>query len=106
MEKSVNIFQFLNKSVSSAGTAERLDAFYLRDGFTVHLVNPIGNDGNFYLGSTKALAEAKQKTVEPGQSVPMKISNTALIWVDADNTTDELEVYVGDQVAAITPDFN
>ena len=103
-ERSVRTFQFLNPTVTAPGTAQRLTAYYVPDGFTVYLVNPLNSTGNFYAAETAAKAQSgARKRIEPGQSVPFKVDNTSRIFIDADNSTDALEVYVGDEVSGQTP---
>ena len=105
-ERSIRTFQFLNMAVSAPGTAERITAYYVPESFTVILTNPVGSAGNFYIAETQAKAQSAaqpRKILVPGQSIAMKVSNTAAIWVDADSASDELEVYVGDEVSGNTP---
>jgi hypothetical protein len=96
--------KFVNFSVSIPGTAERLPAFYVRDGFDVTITNPADSSGNFYLGATKTVAESgDRKILSAGQSMSIKIANTAALWVDADDANDVLEVVLGDAVAGSNP---
>jgi len=103
MSNSFHVPKIINFSVTAPGTGERLPAFYVRDNFSVVITNPRDSEGNFYLGATKAESEAKQKTLIPGQSMAFPIANTAAIWVDADESTDVLEVVLGDAISGSVP---
>lgn len=99
-----NTFQFLNVSITSPGTAERLTAYYVPPGFEVVLTAKRSNTQNMYFAETAAKAQSgARKTLIPGQSITLQLDNTARIFVDADNSTDDLEVTITHGVAGSTP---
>lgn len=102
--RGASTFITLNVTISSAGTAERLPAYYIPDGFDIVITARRDNTGNFYLADTQAKAQSgARKVMTPGQSRVYHLDNSAKIWVNADNTTDVLEVDIENGTAGSNP---
>ena len=73
------------KTVSSPGTAEQLNALTIPDGFELVVRALPGNDGNIFLGNSKANAEDADKrlTFSAGNGITIKVKNADRVWVDA-----------------------
>ena len=83
--------------ISSPGTAEQLSNVPIPDGFgPPTFKNRADNTGNFYLGLSAAAAQSSsgaRKVLTPGESTSdWRVQNLNLVYVDADNGTDALEV--------------
>lgn len=97
-------FQTLNVSITSPGTAERLPAYIITEGFDIVVTARRDNAGNMYIAETQAKAQSgARKLLSPGQSRVYHLDNTARIWVDADNSTDVLEVDLENATASNNP---
>ena len=97
-------FQTIAKTVASPGTAERVSAFYVREGQVVSVTARISNAANMYVAETQAKAQSgARKLFVPGQSRDYYIDNTARLWVDADNATDVLEVSIESDTSGSNP---
>ena len=86
---------FPTYTVTTPGTAQQFSNIIIPDGFKVTFKNRLSNAGNFYLANTAADAissSGDRKTLEPGESVTLEIANLNLLYRDADNATDRLEV--------------
>lgn len=104
MPKSGITFQTIQESVTSPGTAERVEGYFVREGQIVSVTNRISNAGNFYIAETQAKAQSgARKVLVPGQSRDYHIDNTARLWFDADNAADVLEVSIESDTTAPNP---
>ena len=86
---------FPTYTVTTPGTAQQFSNIQIPDGFKVTFKNRLSNAGNFYLANSAADAISStgdRKTLEPGESVTLEIGNLNLLFRDADNSTDRLEV--------------
>lgn len=86
----------LNKQVASPGTAEQLASHAVPDGMEIIVTarHPT-NTGSMYLGFSQATAQSGPREVfARGRSASYRIWNTNLLWVDADNANDVLEVRI------------
>lgn len=86
----------LNKQVASPGTAEQLADHNVPDGMevTVTARHP-ANTQNMYVSYSQAAAQSGAREVfARGRSGAFRVSNTNLLWVDADNGNDVLEVRI------------
>lgn len=102
--RSGNTFQTLNVTIASPGTAARLSAYYIPDGFDVVVTARRDNSGNMYIAETQAKAQSgARKIMTPGQSRTYHVDNTARLWIDADNSTDVLEVDLENATAGVNP---
>lgn len=88
--------QFQTYTVTAPGTAQQFPSTIIPDGYSTVFKNRLANTGNFYLGDTQANAQdaTARKVLESGESVTYAINNLNLIWRDADNSTDRIEVSV------------
>ena len=93
---NANEFFYVVKGVSSAGTAEQVASYNVPDGLEVNITTRRSNSQNMYLGDsqTNAQTSGNRKALIPGQSTSLRIDNTNRIWVDADNSSDRLEITV------------
>lgn len=93
---NANEFFYIVKGVSSAGTAEQVAAYQIPDGLEVNITARRSNTQNMYVADsqTNAQTSANRKQLIPSQSTSLRIDNTNRIWVDADNTSDRLEITV------------
>lgn len=104
MIKSSNTFQTIAKTVAVPGTAERVSAFYVPEGSIVSVTARISNAANMYIAETQVKAQSgARKVLVPGQSREYRVSNTAFLWVDADDATDVLEVSIEGEVSGSNP---
>lgn len=102
--RSASSFQTLNITISTPGTAERLAAYYIPDGFDVVVTARRDNAGNLYIAESQAKAQSgARKVMTPGQSRVYHVDNTARLWIDADNSTDVLEVDLENATAGVNP---
>ena len=92
---SATSFVVLNFSVTAAGTAEQLASHFVPEGMEVIVTARPGNSGKMYIGSSKSNAESgPREEFEFGRSAAYRIANTDLLFVDADNTSDDLEIRI------------
>lgn len=92
---TANSIDFPTYTVATPGTAQQFPNIHIPDGFKVVFKNRLGNAGSFYLANSSADASSStgdRKTLEPGESVPLEIANLNLLWRDADNATDRIEL--------------
>ena len=96
MAFNANEFFYVIKGVTVAGTADQLTAYQIPDGLTVTVTARRSNTQNCYIADTQVNAQtsANRKVLVPGQSTELRIDNTNRIWMDADNTTDRIEITV------------
>lgn len=88
------VITILNKSITSAGTAEQISAFVVPDGMEVVVTARPTNTGKMYLAFSKAAAEGSSGTREVyefGRSSSFRIDDPNRFWFDADNNSDVLE---------------
>lgn len=73
------------KTVTTPGTAEQLDALAIPDGFELVVRALQGNDGNIFLGNSQANAQDANKrlTFTPGNGPTLRVRNANQVWVDA-----------------------
>jgi hypothetical protein len=73
------------KNVTTAGTPEQLPSVSVPDGFKVIIMAKPGNTGDIYLGNSATILSASQRfdKLEAGDSVPLQVTNTNLIWIDS-----------------------
>ena len=78
------------KDVATAGTAVQLPSYSVPDDCQVTVIAKPGNTGIIYLGKSKANAEGADKFdgLSPGLAHSLKLTNTNLIWVNAENSGD------------------
>ena|SRR3990167_5585165 len=92
---TANSIDFPTYTVTTPGTAQQFADIRIPDGFEVTFKNRLSNAGNFFLANSSADASSStgdRKVLEPGESVTLAISNLNLLFRDADNATDRLEV--------------
>ena len=95
MDPTANTFQFLNKSVTTPGTATALTEYLVPDGFVVVLTARRSNTQSMFIAETAAKAQSgARKVLVPGQSITMHIDKTSRIFVDSENSNDVLEVQI------------
>lgn len=88
-------FLFLVKGITSAGTPEQIDQYYINADLEVLIVARRSNTQNIYLANSSANAlGTNRKVLVPSQSTTMQIDDLSKIWFDADNTSDRFEVTV------------
>lgn len=73
------------KDVAAAGTPEQLPDVSVPDGFKVIIMAKQSNTGNIYLGNSVTILSSSQRfdKLEAGDSVPLQVTNTNLIWIDS-----------------------
>jgi len=91
-----NALRPITVQISAPGTAEQVMELEVPDGFRVLCRARAANDGNYYLGRTKAetQATATRAVLEPGEFLTLQVDSTDAIWFDADYATDYMEVIV------------
>lgn len=97
MSQNSNRFLYIIKGVSVPGTAEQVAEHFIPERYgPVTITARDSNSGTMYIADSQANAQtaASRKNLIPGQSTTLNIDNTALLWVDADNSTDRLEITV------------
>jgi len=78
--------------VPTPGTAVRLAAQAIPDGFSVKLTALAGRCKKVYVGPSKAAAEAHLYAIMCGDDpLPLQVKNTNAIWIDADRVNDGVE---------------
>lgn len=84
------------KTVTAEGTAEQLPSVTVPDGFELVVRALPGNDGDIYLGNSKANAEdADQRlTFSAGNGPTLKVKNANVIWVDAATSGEGVDYWV------------
>jgi len=80
--------------VTAPGTAERVAAHVVPEGMEIGITARLSNTGVMYIADTQANAQTAgaRKKLEPGQATELRIDNTNRIWLDADNSSDRLEI--------------
>lgn len=85
----------LNKTVASPGTAEQLPAHVVPEGLAVVVTARASNTGKMYVGLTQAAAQSGARHVfEFGRSKEFFVDDSSRLWVDSDNSSDVLEVFI------------
>ena len=77
-------FETGSLAIDVPGTAQQLTAHYVPQGqyLTVH-ADP-DNDGDIYIGESKAKAEAHHFTLTPDASLQLAVDNVSDVWADAE----------------------
>lgn len=72
--------------VTSAGTAEPLQSQAVPNGFTIFLRAKIGNTGTIWVSNSQVNAEdhTVATPLEAGAFLTLALTNTDIIWIDAD----------------------
>ena len=80
--------------VSSPGTAEQVTAHVVPEGMEIGVTARLTNTQLMFLGPSQTAAQTpgSRKELQPGQSTSLRVWNTNLIWVDAENSSDRLEL--------------
>lgn len=97
MNINANKFLIVVVGVSVVGTAEQVAEHFIPDGYgPVTVKARLSNTGNGYFADSKTNAQtsANRKVLEAGESTTFNIDNAALLWFDADNTSDRFEITV------------
>jgi len=74
------------KSVTTAGTAERLPDIVIPDGFKVIIMAKPANTGYIYLGNSKVSAEDSSSyfdRLEAGDSITLQITTLKLVFINS-----------------------
>lgn len=73
------------KNVTTAGTPVQLPDVSVPDGFKVIVMAKPSNTGDIYLGNSVTILSASLRfdKLEAGDSVPLQVTNTNLIWIDS-----------------------
>ena len=82
--------------ISSPGTAEQVTQYIVPEGMAIGVTARRSNTGNMYVADsqTNAQTAANRKNLIPGQSTTLYLDDTSKIWVDADNSSDRIEIVV------------
>ena len=86
----------LNQSIAAPGTAEQLASHAVPEGMEIVVTarHPT-NTQSMYVAFSKAAAQSGAREVfARGRSASYRLGNTNLLWVDADNANDVLEVRI------------
>ena len=97
MTQAANKFLYIVVGVSVPGTAEQVTQHYIPDGYGPATITARdGNGGNMFVADsqTNAQTAASRKVLIPGQSTALNIDDTSRIWVDAESSSDRLEITV------------
>jgi hypothetical protein len=75
-------FEVGSLAIAAVGTAERLTAHRIPQGFYLTLHAHPDNTGKIYFGKTKVIAEAHLFTLEAGASAKVATDNVGDVWAD------------------------
>ena len=91
---SATAWSVVVKGVTTPGTAVQIASNVVPDGMEIGITARLSNTGVMYIADTQTNAQTagSRKNLEPGQSTTLRIWNTNLIWLDADNSSDRLEI--------------
>ncbi len=85
------------KDVTTAGTAEQMPDVKIPNGFRAVILAKPGNTGYIYFGNSKANAESSTNRfdrLEPGDSIPVCLTNLNLLWLDCSVSGEGVSYYV------------
>src|SRR3990167_730497 len=96
MPRVARAWSVATKAVTTPGTAVQLAQSFVPEGHHVRLVNRTTNTGNLYLGNSQTAAQtASTRTiVRPSEACVLQVMDTNLIWMDAESSSDSLEIIV------------
>lgn len=102
--RSTNAFQTIVVKISSPGVAQQVTPFLVPEGHPVSVTAKVKNTENMFVAETKAKAETgDRKEFVPGQSRDYHITNTAQLWVNAENANDALEISIDSNTVGLVP---
>ena len=95
-QANAHSFAYLVLGVSIAGTAEQVATRYIADGLEVVITARVGNSDKMYVADSQANAQSTstRKVLEPGQSTTLRINDTSKLWINAESTSDRLEITI------------
>ena len=94
-QANANLLVVLAQTVTSPGTAVQLASHPVIDGLDVVVTARVTNTGSMYVGTSAANAQSGPREVFGfGRSASYKIDNTSRLFVDADVSSDVLEVRI------------
>lgn len=88
-------FVVIAKGVTAPGTAEQVAEHFIPEGMEIKIKARRKNRGDMFFAFTKADAEGTNRVeLTRGEKDILRIDNTNRIWVDADFSTDRLEIVI------------
>ena len=87
----------LRQTVTTPGTAQQVTAHVVPDGLAVKVTARPSNTGNFYVAFSAAAAQSSTGAREVfsfGRSSDFYVDDSSRLWVDADNSSDILEIRI------------
>lgn len=94
MQVSATSWSVVVVGVSVPGTAEQVASHTVPEGMEIGITSRRSNSQTMFIGDsqTNAQTSGSRKELIPGQSTTLQIDNTNRIWVDAQNSSDRLEI--------------
>ena len=92
-----NSFETDQQNIVTAGVPQKLPSHVVLNGFPVLIMAKPGNSGNIYLAKSSAKVldtNDRLDKLEAGKSVALLVSNTNLIWIDADSDGDGVSMFI------------
>jgi hypothetical protein len=84
------------KDVVTAGTPVQLDSFDIPEGFKLIVLAKPGNAGNIFVATNEGYAGNANRrfdALEPGIAIPLRVTNTEAVWIDAEQDGDGVSWY-------------
>jgi len=90
-----NSWQHDHKTVTTPGTPVKLPGIVIPNGYALVVRAMPTNSGNIYLGNSKENAQdtSKRITLAPDESTKLEVDKASVIWIDADNAGEGVEIW-------------
>ncbi|MCW3128630.1 MAG: hypothetical protein N2V75_00765 [Methanophagales archaeon] len=90
-----NSWQHDHKTVTTPGTPVKLPGITIPNGYALVVRAMPTNSGNIYLGNSKENAQdaSKRITLAPDESTKLEVDKASVIWIDADNAGEGVEIW-------------